>query len=156
MKLIDFFISGFYIGYIKYAPGSFASFFALLFYYFIPNIFIYKLILLFFLLFVGFYLCFIFSKNSLKEDPPHIVIDEIVGMYISIFMLPKIIYLYIISFVLFRFFDIYKPGIINKSQKLNYGVGIMMDDFISGIFSILICWSIYVKITLERFIYLQG
>ncbi len=143
MNLINFFVSGFYIGYVKYAPGSLASIISLIFFFFVPNIIFYQLILLIFLLIVSFYLCFVFSKNSLKNDPPYIVIDEIVGMYISVFMLPKAIYLYIISFVLFRFFDIYKPGIIYKSQKLKYGIGIMLDDVISGFFSLLICWSIY-------------
>ena len=143
MNLINFFISGFYIGYVKYAPGSIASIVSIIFFFFIPNIIFYNIIVLIFLLIVGFYLCFVFSKNSSENDPSYIVIDEIVGMYISVFMLPKIIYLYIISFILFRFFDIYKPGIIYKSQRLKYGLGIMIDDVISGILSLLICWSIY-------------
>ena len=143
MNLINFFISGFYIGYVKYAPGSLASIISIIFFFFIPNIIFYNIIVLIFLLIVGFYLCFIFSKNSSENDPSYVVIDEIVGMYISVFMLPKIIYLYIISFILFRFFDIYKPGIIYKSQRLKYGLGIMIDDVISGILSLLICWSIY-------------
>ena len=143
MNLINFFISGFYIGYVKYAPGSLASIISIIFFFFIPNIIFYNIIVLIFLLIVGFYLCFIFSKNSSENDPSYVVIDEIVGMYISVFMLPKIIYLYIIAFILFRFFDIYKPGIIYKSQRLKYGLGIMIDDVISGILSLLICWSIY-------------
>tara|TARA_B100000965_G_C19553308_1_gene741064 strand:- start:374 stop:811 length:438 start_codon:yes stop_codon:yes gene_type:complete len=143
MNLINFFISGFYIGYVKYAPGSLASIISIIFFFFIPNIIFYNIIVLIFLLIVGFYLCFVFSKNSSENDPSYIVIDEIIGMYISVFMLPKIIYLYIISFILFRFFDIYKPGIIYKSQRLKYGLGIMIDDVISGILSLLICWSIY-------------
>ena len=143
MNLINFFISGFYIGYVKYAPGSLASIISIIFFFFIPNIIFYNIIVLIFLLIVGFYLCFVFSKNSSENDPSYIVIDEIVGMYISVFMLPKIIYLYIIAFIFFRFFDIYKPGIIYKSQRLKYGLGIMIDDVISGILSLLICWSIY-------------
>jgi len=143
MRIIDFIISGFYIGYIKFAPGTISSLFFLIIYFFIPNIYLYQISLLIFLLISGFYLCFIFSENSIVKDPPYIVIDEITGMYISIFMLPKSLLLYSIAFVLFRFFDIYKPSIINKSQNLNYGVGIMLDDIISGIFTLVICWSIY-------------
>lgn len=143
MRIIDFIISGFYIGYIKFAPGTISSLLFLIIYFFIPNIYLYQISLLIFLLILGFYLCFIFSKNSIVKDPPYIVIDEITGMYISIFMLPKSLLLYSIAFVLFRFFDIYKPSIINKSQNLNYGIGIMLDDIISGIFTLVICWSIY-------------
>ena len=144
MKIINFLISGFYIGYIKYAPGTIASFLALLIYYFIPNIFLYQLLILILLMIISFYLCFLFSKSSSIKDPSYIVIDEISGMFISIFMLPKSIFLYSIAFLLFRFFDIYKPSIINKSQKLNFGIGIMLDDILAGIISLIICWSIYI------------
>jgi len=144
MKIINFLISGFYIGYIKYAPGTIASFLAILIYYFIPNIFLYQLLILILLMIISFYLCFLFSKSSLIKDPSYIVIDEISGMFISIFMLPKSIFLYSIAFLLFRFFDIYKPSIINKSQKLNFGIGIMLDDILAGIISLIICWSIYI------------
>ena len=140
MKITNFLISGFYVGYIKYAPGTIASFLALLIYYFIPSIFIYQIMILLFLLIIAFYLCFLYSGNSLIKDPSYIVIDEIVGMYISVFMLPKSILLYIVAFLLFRFFDIYKPCIINKSQNLDFGIGIMVDDILSGIFSLIICW----------------
>ena len=140
MKITNFLISGFYVGYIKYAPGTIASFLALLIYYFIPSIFIYQIMILLFLLIIAFYLCFLYSENSLIKDPSYIVIDEIVGMYIAVFMLPKSILLYIVAFLLFRFFDIYKPCIINKSQNLDFGIGIMVDDILSGIFSLIICW----------------
>ena len=142
MKITNFLISGFYVGYIKYAPGTIASFLALLIYYFIPSIFIYQIMILLFLLIIAFYLCFLYSGNSLIKDPSYIVIDEIVGMYIAVFMLPKSILLYIVAFLLFRFFDIYKPCIINKSQNLNFGIGIMVDDILSGIFSLIICWGL--------------
>ena len=142
MKITNFLISGFYVGYIKYAPGTIASFLALLIYYFIPSIFIYQILILLFLLIIAFYLCFLYSENSLIKDPSYIVIDEIVGMYIAVFMLPKSILLYIVAFLLFRFFDIYKPCIINKSQNLNFGIGIMVDDILSGIFSLIICWGL--------------
>ena len=143
MKITNFLISGFYVGYIKYAPGTIASFLALLIYYFIPSIFIYQTMILLFLLIIAFYLCFLYSENSLIKDPSYIVIDEIVGMYIAVFMLPKSILLYIVAFLLFRFFDIYKPCIINKSQNLDFGIGIMVDDILSGIFSLIICWVLF-------------
>ncbi len=143
MTIVNLIISGLYIGYIKFAPGSISSLIFLIIYFFIPNIYLYQISLLIFLLIIGFYSCYIFSRNSLDKDPPFIVIDEITGMYISIFMLPKSIFLYSIAFILFRFFDICKPSIINKSQKLGNGLGIMLDDIISGIFALVICWSIY-------------
>ena len=49
----------------------------------------------------------------------------------------------LLSFVTFRFFDILKPSIIYRVQKLGYGVGIMMDDVISGVLSLLIVMGLF-------------
>ena len=141
--LYEFLISFFYIGYIKYAPGSLVSLVVLIGYYFIPNIISVQLFLLCFICILGFYLCYYHSRNSSIRDPQHIVIDEVSGMTLCLFMLPKQLDLYILSFILFRFFDIYKPSIINKSQNINFGVGIMVDDLISGFFTMSIVWSVH-------------
>jgi len=138
----NFLISFFYVGYVKYAPGTIASLIMLIIFFFIPNVFEIQLLILILLLLLGFVLCYYHSKISLEKDPSFIVIDEIVGMSISLFMLPKIFILYLISFILFRCLDIFKPFFINKSQEIDFGIGIMLDDILSGIFTILILWSI--------------
>jgi phosphatidylglycerophosphatase A len=137
-------ISFFYIGYIKYAPGSLASVLVLIAYYFIPNMIFVQIFLLGLIFVVGFYLCYYHSQNYFTKDPQYIVIDEVSGMMLCLFMLPKQLDLYILSFILFRFFDIYKPLIINKSQNYGFGIGIMADDLISGFFTMLIVWGLYI------------
>tara|TARA_B100000959_G_C14656819_1_gene490758 strand:+ start:193 stop:636 length:444 start_codon:yes stop_codon:yes gene_type:complete len=137
-------ISFFYIGYIKYAPGSLASVLVLIAYYFIPNMIFIQIFLLVLIFSVGFYLCYYHSQNYFTKDPQYIVIDEVSGMMLCLFMLPKQLDLYILSFILFRFFDIYKPLIINKSQNYGFGIGIMADDLISGFFTMLIVWGLYI------------
>jgi len=139
--LYDILISFFYVGYVKYAPGSVASLLMLCIYYFIPNIFIIQLYVLIFLSFSGFLLCYYHSIISEEKDPSFIVIDEVLGISISLFMLPKSILLYSVSFFIFRFLDIYKPSIINKSQNVGNGLGIMLDDIISGFVTILLLWG---------------
>lgn len=143
MNLSNLFISGFYVGYIKYAPGSIASLITLIFLFFIPQIFIYQFIILLFFIIIGFMLCFNHDKKSKLKDPSYIVVDEIAGMSLSVFMLPKIIELHIIAFIIFRLLDIFKPSLINKSQKIRHGIGIMADDVISGLLTLGICWMIY-------------
>jgi len=69
------------------------------------------------------------------HDPQVVVIDEFVGMLISLIALPKTLPILIASFILFRFFDIVKPFPINRSQNLSSGWGIMMDDVIAGLFA---------------------
>ena len=142
-KFETLFIKYFYLGDVKYAPGTITSLVILIIWYFIPNLMIVQLPILCFHLLFGFYFCFRFTKNNLDKDPSYIVIDEVVGMMISLFLLPKEIPVYIIAFILFRFFDIIKPSIIDRSQEFKFGVGIMADDIISGILTLLIIKGLY-------------
>ena len=102
-KFETLFIKYFYLGDIKYAPGTIASLIILVIWYFIPNSIIIQLSILCFHLLFGFYFCFQFTKNNLEKDPSYIVIDEVVGMMICLFLLPKNIPIYIMAFILFRF-----------------------------------------------------
>ena len=69
------------------------------------------------------------------HDPSEVVIDEAVGMGISLFMLPHNFGLYLLAFVLFRIFDIFKPSFIYQIQELPGGWGIMLDDVLAGLFT---------------------
>ena len=73
------------------------------------------------------------------HDPSEVVIDEAVGMWITLYMLPHSIAIYSMAFILFRIFDIFKPSFIYRVQNLPGGWGIMMDDVLAGIFTLLIC-----------------
>ena len=70
------------------------------------------------------------------HDPSEVVIDEAVGMGISLFMLPHSFGLYLLAFVLFRIFDIFKPSFIYQIQDLPGGWGIMVDDVLAGLFTL--------------------
>ena len=143
-KFETLFIKYFYLGDIKYAPGTITSLIILIIWYFIPNSIVIQLSILCFHLLFGFYFCFRFTKNNLEKDPSYIVIDEVVGMMIGLFLLPKNIPIYIMAFILFRFFDIIKPSIIDRSQNFKFGIGIMADDIISGILTLLIIKGLYI------------
>ena len=134
----------FYLGDFKYGPGTITSFVILLVYFFIPNNLSYQLSILLFHLILGFYYCYIYnSKNNKNHDPGFIVIDEVVGMMISLFFIPKLFSAYLLAFIIFRALDIFKPSIIFRVQSMRYGSGIMMDDIIAGILSLLIVTGIF-------------
>ena len=76
-----------------------------------------------------------------NEDPSFVVIDEFVGMWISLLLFDEII-LILISFFLFRFFDITKFLGINKIENLNGSLGIMLDDIVAGIYTLIIVFFI--------------
>jgi phosphatidylglycerophosphatase A len=69
------------------------------------------------------------------KDPSKIVIDEVVGMWISLWYIPSGWEYFVLAFVLFRLFDIYKPFFIKKVELLKGGWGVMMDDVLAGIYT---------------------
>ena len=139
------------IGNSKYAPGTVASFITCIIY-----ICLYNFQVNIFLLFLNFSLMFVFAVYSIdkfknyfsKVDAKEIVIDEFLGQSIPILTIYYFIeknnlihfILYTsISFILFRIFDIWKPYPINKiDQKIKNGFGVVLDDVVAGIFSIVI------------------
>ena len=133
---LDIIATFFYVGYAPYCPGTAASFIAALIAFFIPEIsIIYTVPFLIFLFFVGVWSTKIFAAKMKLCDPSQAVIDEVVGMWLSLIFVPKNIWFYLLAFVLFRFFDISKVYPINKSEKLKGGWGIMLDDVIAGLFT---------------------
>ncbi|MCX5778323.1 MAG: phosphatidylglycerophosphatase A [Elusimicrobia bacterium] len=68
-----------------------------------------------------------------KKDDGRIVIDEIVGYWISVLFLPHTFAVYAAAFFLFRLFDVLKPLGIRSSQNLPGGWGIVIDDVLAGI-----------------------
>lgn len=78
-----------------------------------------------------------------KEDPPVIVIDEIVGQWIALLPASLIWWQFAAAFVLFRVFDILKPwpiGFVDRTVK--GGLGAMADDAIAGITAAFFLWVI--------------
>ena len=72
-----------------------------------------------------------------KHDPGLVVVDETLGTLLTMAFLPTVAYAspwsYIIAFFLFRLLDIWKPGLINRSQALPRGWGIVVDDVLAGL-----------------------
>ena len=130
--------SGFYTGYIPVASGTFGSLAGLIIYY-IPGfenpVIIIPAIIVFSL--YGIYVGTEFEKVYGK-DPAECTIDEIVGMWISLLFLPKILWVSALVFLLWRLFDIVKPFPARRLEKLEGGLGIMIDDIISSIYVLLL------------------
>ena len=144
------------LGNSKYAPGTVASFVTCLIY-----IWFYVSQVNIFLLIPGVALIFVVSvyvidnskKLFSKTDAKEIVIDEFVGQSIPILTIYSLIeknnfihfaLFTLISFFLFRVFDIFKPYPINKiDQKMKNGFGVILDDIVAGIYSDIILLVIF-------------
>jgi phosphatidylglycerophosphatase A len=125
----------FFSGYSPFAPGTAGSLVALLI-YLIPgfeNSFVLvPLVVLFF--FTGVYTSSHVEK-IIGHDPSIVVIDEMVGMWISLLFLPKTWIVCIAAFLLFRIFDIFKPPPARQFEHFRGGWGIMLDDIVAGIYA---------------------
>jgi phosphatidylglycerophosphatase A len=129
------FASALFSGYSPVASGTVGSAVALAF-YFIPGfeslVFIGAFILIVFILGIK-------ASHTMEQryghDPAEVTIDEVVGMWISLFLLPKKIFIALTAFILFRFFDIIKPFPAYKFDAMHGGFGIMMDDVVAGIYA---------------------
>ncbi|TQV66954.1 phosphatidylglycerophosphatase A [Exilibacterium tricleocarpae] len=86
----------------------------------------------------GVYLCHRSAAILGVHDHPGIVWDEMVGLWITLFLAPSGWVWLLLGFVLFRFFDIVKPWPISWLDKnVHGGLGIMVDDVLAGIFAFL-------------------
>lgn len=81
-----------------------------------------------------------YSRKKGIKDPPEVVIDEVAGMWISMYSLP--IGYGIPALVLFRLVDILKPFPVYLAEKLPGGIGIMADDIVGGAMVWLLLYAI--------------
>jgi phosphatidylglycerophosphatase A len=139
MRIIHFLTAtGFGMGYSPIAPGTAGSLLASIFAYFIlSGDAVLLSIMTFLFFFIGVYSSTYVEKDLSREDPSIVVVDEMVGMWISLIFIPPLWWKYLIAFTLFRFFDIIKPFPVNKLQNLPEGWGIMLDDVGAGIYALL-------------------
>ena len=80
---------------------------------------------------IGVYVTGMSEKFFKTKDPSFLNIDEVPGMWLSIYLLPK--GFIIPGFFLFRIIDILKPFPVSLMEKLPGGWGIMADDVVGGI-----------------------
>jgi phosphatidylglycerophosphatase A len=82
-----------------------------------------------------------------RKDPPSVVIDEVAGFLLSMFMVPPQWGFVVAGFFLFRIFDIIKPYPLNRLQDLHGGAGVMLDDIGAGIYTnIVLQLAAYLKL----------
>ncbi|AEA33222.1 phosphatidylglycerophosphatase A family protein [Hippea maritima] len=122
------------IGYTAYAPGTMGSLFGLLIYMFLKDSGIYFYAFVVVILFIAGVLASDVMENVYGiKDPSFVIIDEVVGMLISLMAVPYHPVVAISGFFLFRLIDISKVPPLNWLEKLGGGFGIMIDDAVGGL-----------------------
>lgn len=83
----------------------------------------------------------IVARESGREDPGHVVIDEVAGQLLALVAIPADWRHATLSLLLFRIFDILKPPPVRNLEQLPEGTGIMLDDVAAGLLA-LVCAQI--------------
>ncbi len=74
------------------------------------------------------------AEREWGPDPGRCVIDEVAGQWLALLLLGRTGFWWLVAaFLLFRLLDIVKPGLIDRSQELPAGWGIMLDDLLAGL-----------------------
>lgn len=138
-QLIMAIATGLYAGKIKKAPGTWGSLAAFVPWFFIKDVPIGSYLLILVAVFIlGFFVSGTAEKLLDSPDAGCIVIDEFLGMFITLLAAPDSPAAWILGFVLFRIFDIFKPFPVSWfDQHIHGGIGIMMDDVIAGIYALI-------------------
>lgn len=129
--------TGFYSGYLPKAPGTWGSVAAFLPWLLIKDLPLSAYMAIVFITFiVGFFTAGSAEKILDRPDAGAIVIDEIVGMFITLALAPNHPLAWLLGFLLFRLFDIKKPFPVSWFDKrIHGGLGIMMDDVAAGMYA---------------------
>ena len=146
--IVKFLATGFYSGYSPIAPGT-AGTVAGLVLYLIPSF--EQLSISGAAILVGFVFGIYAGtrlENAFGHDPTMVVIDEMVGLWISLFLLPKTPWVIAGAFILFRIFDTVKPQPARVFQKRGGGFSIMMDDVVAGVYTNLIMHAVIFLISI--------
>lgn len=133
--IVTIIASGLYSGFVRLWPGTFGTIPAWLLAYFVfrgsDTVLVVAIV-------VGFVLSVWSSGEAEKQygrDAKRIVIDEWVGMFIAVLLMPYTLKHYILAFFAFRFFDVAKLPPASHFERLPGGWGVTMDDVIAGVYA---------------------
>ena len=140
-------------GLLKPGPGTYGSISAVLLWYFAARVLhpapvafaVGTAIAAVIVTLIGIPAATIVARESGREDPGLVVIDEVAGQLIALIAIPADWRHAALSLLLFRFFDILKPPPARQLERLHGGAGIMLDDVAAGLFALAVAQLIHLK-----------
>lgn len=161
MKVAKMYVTILGLGFISLAPGTIGSIVGILIWFALIQVFQAQIMLLFIVIifFVSWFFTehYVRGKNN-EHDPSEVIIDELIGQWTSLTPLLYLNYLHypltntqlakliLISFLLFRFFDIVKPWPISVIDRQINSFSILFDDVVAGFFAST-CVIVYISWT---------
>jgi len=135
-------ISTWGVGYLPLMPGTFGSLVGLGIFLLLGSLWL-QVVAIVAITWVGIWAASRAERILGRKDPGKVVVDEVAGQMIA--LLPVWAFAHgpyklsiMISFTLFRLFDIFKPYPARKFESLRGGLGIMADDLVAGVYAALV------------------
>ena len=135
--------TGFFVGRFRYAPGTVGTLLG------IPLVYLFAFkwwlvaLLGIFLYLVGFWACSYVVDMRKESDPEDVIIDEVLGYFLSYMLIEPTLESVLVGFFTFRLLDIFKPYPINLFEKLPKGHGVMADDTVAGLINSVILFFLF-------------
>ena len=127
---------GFGFGLMPFAPGTWGSLPGIAIWWFLPKEPYVQAAAAVLMFLAGIWICGESARRIGVHDHGGIVWDEIVGMYVTLFLAPVSIVGFVLAFVLFRIMDIVKPWPIRDlDHSMRGGLGIMLDDLLAAVYA---------------------
>lgn len=123
------------VGYVGFAPGTFGSLAGLAVWAILPSTPAVQAAAIVAVFAAGTWSGNVAERHFSRMDPSFVVIDEVVGMLITLFLVPVGWPGALLGFLLFRAADIVKPFPANRLEGLHGGLGIMADDAMAGVYA---------------------
>ena len=123
------------VGYIPFAPGTFGSAVGVILWLLLPESPLAQATAIVALFIAGAWSGTVAERHFNRRDPGYVVIDEVMGLLVTLFMNPVGWRGVFAAFLLFRVFDIVKPYPSNRLERLHGGVGVMADDAMAGVYA---------------------
>ncbi len=122
-------------GYAPFAPGTVGSAVGVLLWLVLPSSSLVQGIGILALVVVGAWSGNVAERHFGRTDPSQVVVDEVAGMLVTLFLVPVGWAGALGAFLLFRLADIVKPFPANRLERLPGGIGIMADDIMAGVYA---------------------
>jgi phosphatidylglycerophosphatase A len=123
------------VGDAPFAPGTFGSAVGLLVWWLLGPSAIVQAMAIAAIFGAGVWSAGVCERHCGRTDPGHVVIDEVVGMLITLFLIPVGWAGMFGAFLLFRLADVIKPYPANRFERLHGGLGVMADDCMAGVYA---------------------
>ena len=138
--MTEFLATGFFIGRVPVAPGTFGTLLGVPLFYFLADTHLYLWgVVVLVVAAVAIGVCHLQERYSKEHDPGRIVIDEVAGYLVATWALPWNLSMVFLSFLLFRILDAAKPWPIGwVDRNVKGGFGTVADDLVAGLICLFI------------------